>query len=202
MIFFSSDHHFYHKNIIAYCNRPFKDVEHMNEMLVQYWNETVSPEDTVYYLGDFSLARRPVELFLPRLNGKKHLVTGNHDLCHEMYANKNSYSSTLLYYNKSGFETINRHLYLNYKQWVILLCHFPYLAQEDIGYSEEDYKRRSVPKYDVYRPKDDGKWLLHGHTHGKWKVKGHMIDVGVDSWNYRPVSITQIEEIIDGRITS
>lgn len=194
-IYFSADLHFFHANIIKYCNRPFKTVEEMNEKLVEYWNETVAPEDTVYYLGDFSLAKRPVELFLPRLNGTKRLICGNHDLCHPIHGDKaiNKYHKLYLDY---GFEYIACSLMLEIVGQQVLLCHFPYLAQEDLGYAAEDYKRRSVPKYDKYRPIDEGKWLLHGHTHGKWKVKGRMIDCGIDIWDYRPVSLTQIEEII------
>ena len=65
MIFFTSDHHFYHSNIIKYCQRPFHSVEEMNEEMIRRWNSVVGVDDTVYYLGDFSLAKRPVELFAP-----------------------------------------------------------------------------------------------------------------------------------------
>lgn len=62
MIYFTSDHHFWHENIISYCKRPFASVEEMNEKMVQYWNDVVKDKDEVYYLGDFSMAWRPVEL--------------------------------------------------------------------------------------------------------------------------------------------
>jgi calcineurin-like phosphoesterase family protein len=57
-------------------------VEEMNEVLIQKWNNLVTPEDEVYYLGDFSMAARPVEIYTTRLNGTKYLVPGNHDFCH------------------------------------------------------------------------------------------------------------------------
>lgn len=82
MIFFTSDHHFCHANIIKYCKRPFESVDQMNEEMVRRWNEVVGDEDTVYYLGDFSLAKQAVELFARRLNGEKHFIMGNHDACH------------------------------------------------------------------------------------------------------------------------
>ena len=76
MIFFQSDTHYWHTNIISYSNRPFKDVEEMNEALVANWNSVVRPEDTVYFLGDFSMAFRSVEIYSSRLMG----TSGTNDL--------------------------------------------------------------------------------------------------------------------------
>lgn len=53
-VFFTADPHFGHTNIIRYENRPFASAEEMDQELIRRWNETVSPEDTVYLLGDFS----------------------------------------------------------------------------------------------------------------------------------------------------
>lgn len=79
-IFFSSDIHFGHKNIIHHANRPFGSVEEMNESLVERWNSTVGPRDVVYFAGDFSFARaEETEKFFKALNGMKHLIVGNHD---------------------------------------------------------------------------------------------------------------------------
>lgn len=80
-VYFTSDTHFGHANIIRYCNRPFSSAEEMDEVLVARWNEVVRPDDQVWHLGDFSMrthGRRLRELF-HRLNGSKHLVIGNHD---------------------------------------------------------------------------------------------------------------------------
>lgn len=80
MIYFTSDNHFYHTNIIKYCNRPFKDTSHMNEMMILKWNERVQPNDDLYCLGDFGFGDRDeLQTLFDRLNGRKHLVTGNHD---------------------------------------------------------------------------------------------------------------------------
>lgn len=80
-IFFTSDTHFGHKNIIEYCNRPFDSVEQMNDFIIKQWNSVVRENDTVYHLGDVCLGLRKEEIaeILSKLNGTKYLVKGNHD---------------------------------------------------------------------------------------------------------------------------
>ena len=55
-VFFTADHHFGHKNIIEYANRPFASVQEMNETLIARWNDVVGEDDEVYHLGDVGLA--------------------------------------------------------------------------------------------------------------------------------------------------
>ena len=76
-IFFTSDNHYGHKNIIKYENRPFKDVDDMDNKMIEKWNAKVSKNDTVYILGDFSFGNH--DHYLSKLNGHKILVKGNHD---------------------------------------------------------------------------------------------------------------------------
>lgn len=79
-IFVCSDTHFNHANIIKYCNRPFKDVDEMNETIINNWNSVVGDEDTVFFLGDFCLGKREDVIALgKKLKGHKILVMGNHD---------------------------------------------------------------------------------------------------------------------------
>jgi len=77
-IWFTSDTHFGHENIIKYCNRPFKTIREMDDALISNWNECVKPDDIVWHLGDFAMMRNP-ENILRRLNGHINLVYGNHD---------------------------------------------------------------------------------------------------------------------------
>lgn len=79
-VWFISDTHFGHANIIKYCARPFSNVEEMNQAMITRWNTVVAPEDTVFHLGDFALTPkfRQTEL-LAQLYGTKHLILGNHD---------------------------------------------------------------------------------------------------------------------------
>ena len=75
--FLTSDCHFSHSNIIKYCNRPFKDVDHMNYELVRRWNERVKDEDMVFHVGDFGFDKG--YKWYPKLNGQKYMIKGNHD---------------------------------------------------------------------------------------------------------------------------
>lgn len=78
-IWFTSDTHYGHANIIKYCNRPFKNIREMDEGLIELHNECVGPSDVVYHLGDFSFSRESSK-YLKRLNGAEyHLILGNHD---------------------------------------------------------------------------------------------------------------------------
>lgn len=79
--FFTSDTHFGHANIINLCKRPFKDVNHMNDMLVENWNNVVTDDDTVFHLGDFAFGGSDVwNKVLSRLRGKIYLILGNHEI--------------------------------------------------------------------------------------------------------------------------
>ena len=77
---FVSDTHFGHANIIKYSNRPFADVQEMNEMLITNWNDCVKDGDDVYFLGDFSYRNKDDALAIrKRLMGTIFFIEGNHD---------------------------------------------------------------------------------------------------------------------------
>jgi calcineurin-like phosphoesterase family protein len=82
-IFFTSDTHFNHHNIIKYENRPFSNVEEMNEALINNWNEVVSKKDIIFILGDFIFKHMSFNELCSKLNGKKFFVRGNHDYAKE-----------------------------------------------------------------------------------------------------------------------
>lgn len=169
MIFFTSDTHFCHTKVIPYCKRPFKSVEEMNEALVTNFNKIVKKEDTVYHLGDAGFGDKDRVLsILKRLNGKKHLIRGNHD-------------HTLLKGLKGKaiqgiFLSINHYLEVVYKDFVFILCHYPMVSWNRAKY---------------------GSIMLHGHCHGTIDVMNigiRRMDVGVDSNKFCPIDIDSIME--------
>lgn len=78
-VFFIADLHFGHKNIIGFNRPQFKDVFEMNDTLVENWNKVVKPKDVVYVLGDVAFGKYNLH-YMCQLNGRKHLVLGNHDV--------------------------------------------------------------------------------------------------------------------------
>jgi calcineurin-like phosphoesterase family protein len=87
MIWFSSDHHFFHQNVLGFCNRPFASLDEMHAALIENWNQCVGPADTIYVLGDFSYRNKSgeVEAIFAQLHGHKHLIRGNHDGKHVLH---------------------------------------------------------------------------------------------------------------------
>ena len=112
-IFFVSDMHFGHKNIIEYCNRPYTQVETMDEELIQNWNKTVNSDDTVYHLGDWAFNNYEC---IGQLNGNIISIPGNHD--HER-VNK------LKPYLANGFTEEVHYLTIS-RDIRFVLCHYPF----------------------------------------------------------------------------
>jgi calcineurin-like phosphoesterase family protein len=192
--FFTSDPHFDHNNVIKYCERPFRDVGEMNRELIYRHNQKVGPEDRVFHLGDFSLNKRAPGLYLPQMNGTHYLIAGNHDWVHPLCYKKEKHRDKFrqIYFD-AGFTTIElQELFVcagegNNLGPELVLHHMPYLNADSAQFDD---------RYAEWRPKDEGRWLLHGHVHQKWKVRGRMINVGVDVWDYAPVSLQEILAIV------
>lgn len=115
-LWFISDTHFFHENIIQYCGRPFKDAQFMNEYMIQMWNETVKPQDKVYHLGDVGLGfggdDEKLMNLLSRLNGHKRLIVGNHDNL-KSEALKNNFEKIELWYGRKEWDFTCSHIPLN-----------------------------------------------------------------------------------------
>lgn len=176
MNFFYSDPHFGHANILKYANRPFESIHHHDQELINRWNAVVSEKDDIYILGDFSFKspQRTIEL-CRRLNGRKYLILGNHDKVIRKNAQvRDQFEWTKEYYELKVPE-------LNQK---IVMSHYPFLT---------------------WNKSHHGSWSMHGHTHdlrpfgnsGKHHEnlkRGFRVHVGVDAWDYTPITIKQIQQ--------
>ncbi len=190
MRWFTSDQHFGHARICELAGRPFDSVEEMNETLIHNWNERVGPSDTVYVLGDFAMGT--IRETLPiawKLHGFKYLIPGNHDRCGMHEPNENKRRDWARTYHNAGF----LHVWQDIRSMVLILdgdipvtlSHYPY---------DEDYRGRT--ELEALRPIDTGGWLLHGHVHEKWGLKGRQINVGVDVRGFAPMSEDEVATII------
>jgi calcineurin-like phosphoesterase family protein len=190
MKFFTSDTHFGHKNIIKFCNRPYKDVPHMNEMLIENWNARVGPDDHVFHLGDVALGPwEDWDASLSRLNGHKHLIIGNHDRLF-METNQHKLQRWYAEYDK-WFETATRAGSVTLSDGTLVyMSHFPYTGDHF-----------DADRFESERLSDDGTILLHGHTHSNswWSTSSlgtPQIHVGVDAHDYAPVSEDEVIALI------
>ena len=179
---FTGDHHFGHNNIIKYCNRPFEDSNHMDEMLILEWNQVVKEDDVVWHLGDFTMGHiADFESYCARLNGSMFILPGNHDWAWMKSAPQNRRQQyvlcTMASYSNLAILVNNIMLYPQ-KKCPITLCH----------YAMRVWDRSHFNSYQ-----------LHGHSHGMLEPQGKQMDVGVDNiyklfGRYRPISITEINE--------
>jgi len=172
-IYFTADTHFYHQNVIKYCNRPWKYADEMNEGLIKNWNDTVGDNDHVYHLGDFSFANADkTEAIACRLKGKKYLIRGNHD--HRKVVDR---IAPYFEWIKDVYQlTVQDKEHPHGKQ-LIWLAHYAHRVWPQQSY---------------------GSWCFYGHSHGALAndLERGTVDVGVDCWDYRPVSYEQLKKII------
>ncbi len=163
---FTADYHLGHANIIKYCNRPFKNLEHMNSEIIRRHNSRIKPNDTVFFLGDFCFKNSKnrgeginlkAEHWINKLNGNIIFIKGNHD-------------------SNNSLKTIIEKIIIYYSGKYFCLVHNPEYVDIDVPIN------------------------LVGHVHDKWKFKRirkgfsftDAINVGVDVWNFYPITINEI----------
>ncbi len=181
---FTADWHLNHERIIELCQRPFSSVDEMNETIIRNHNELVAPGDDVFVLGDVALGSiDQMARLVQRMNGRKFLVPGNHDRCWR--GNKRIRGIDTQRYIDAGFQILSGVVRWSTTDW--LLCHFP---------SKGDSQNED--RFLEYRPSlAEGEWLIHGHVHEKWQVWRRQVNVGVDVWEFKPVSEAEIRQIIE-----
>lgn len=193
-IFFTSDLHIGHANVLQYDARPFKNLDQMHEALVTRFNACVTADAVTYFLGDVGLGSGSVvEQVVRQLNGTKVLVLGNHDKgMHAMY--------------NAGFDVVlnSASIYIANQRVTMSHCPLRGLYRENItgmkgGQEGENWHGET--KQTRFSIVDEGQFHLHGHIHspngGKSvKILGKQYDVGVVANGFRPVSISEIESWI------
>lgn len=174
-VFFTSDTHFFHDNIIRYCKRPFQDAHEMNETLISNWNRVVGPYDVVLHLGDFSSGGHTEwSDMLDRLNGKIHLILGNHDAV-------SSVKSCM-----DRFESVSMQMLVRIDGQKIYLNHYPFLC----------YGGAYEGVWQLF-----GHVHTSPYSSGKDTPRLNMLfpfqyDVGVDNNDFAPVHFGRIKEIM------
>lgn len=174
MIFFTSDTHFMHNKEFLFGPRGFTNTEDMCREIVKRWNETVSPEDEVFHLGDVVLSDIDAGIeFVKQLNGKIHLIRGNHDTDTKVERFKNECPNIV----SIEWATMIRH-----KKIMFFLSHCPSITKTP----EDGANKQGIIN-------------LFGHTHQThnfFNDNPFMFHVGMDSHDLRPVSIDEIIEEI------
>jgi calcineurin-like phosphoesterase family protein len=176
-IFFTSDTHFCHANIIKLCGRPFDNVEEMNEALIKNWNNTVGPNDIVYHLGDFCFGGSSAWHYVAgSLNGRIHLIVGNHD------------EKNLRQGYENIFEEITPQVRLFIEGYNVYLNHYPFMCYP--GY--KPYTIQLFGHIHSSHSKFDGLDAVIA----KKSLQPSQYDVGVDWNNYAPISWREVIEKI------
>ena len=162
-VWFTSDTHFGHANIIKYCDRPYSSLSEMDENLVANWNKVVRPNDILYHLGDFTLGgQEQATAYFSRLNGRISVIPGGHD---KKWVSKGEYIS------KSGHPVVVLPPLLTIKlqasgvesPQIIVLCHYAMRVWDRSHY---------------------GSWHLYGHSHCNLPPMPNSLDVGIDCCAY------------------
>ena len=174
--FFSADHHFGHKNILKYADRPFSSVQEMNAELIKRHNSVVSPNDSVYFVGDFAFMQpHQIVNILRQMNGRKYFIPGNHDKSMNDASVKSEFERFYPFDSHPKIRVQDDTLKKGYQE--IVLCHFAMR---------------------VWDKSHHGVWNLYGHSHGSLADDPNAlaIDVGVDVFDFYPVEYQEVKKIM------
>ena len=169
-VYFTSDEHFFHTNIIKYCHRPYSSIEEMNKDFIKRFNEKVKEKNAItFHLGDFALTYNidKVNSIIEKLNGKHVFLAGSHDHWLEKIHRINQ--------DKLFYPYIHEILNVEIEGNLICLCHYQLTVWHKSHYNS---------------------FHLYGHAHGKSKRIGRSMDVGVDCWNYYPLSYNEVINLL------
>lgn len=176
-IYFTSDIHFCHDREFLYKPRGFESIDEMNNAIVGRWNNIITPSDDVYILGDLMLCdnKKGTEL-LNSLNGKLHIIIGNHDTDNRVE----------IYRNLMNVVSVECAAYLKWNGYKFFLTHYPCLTG---SLEHRDAKHTLIN--------------LFGHTHSKqlfYEDRPYMYNVAMDAHNSTPVGISDIVADIENKV--
>lgn len=189
-VYFTSDLHLGHRLVAGLRGYEGRAIDH-DDRIRFGWEMRVGPKDDVWVLGDLAASSPTYALeFIATLPGRKHLVAGNHDRCHPMHRDAHNWQRRYL----EVFDSVQPFARRRIDGRDVLLSHFPYTRD------------RGEPRHVQWRLRDEGSWLLHGHTHGQERVTitppipgteflfgpAREIHVGVDARDMMPVSLDEI----------
>lgn len=184
MNYFTSDLHFFHENIISFCNRPYGNVDAMNWDIVRTINTYCTSDDTLYILGDYSFKVNQEREAIIRLGNaikaRRVLIEGNHD------------------YRKSsahfGFAEEHEEAFVDINNVTFRMVHYPLVdarTKYDVDKRPECYVNPRInPETKKIYP------ILCGHVHDEWTMMPHCLNVGWDIWK-RPLSEDEIFKIYE-----
>lgn len=187
-IYFTSDTHFNHENIIKFCNRPYNSVAEMNNDMIEKWNNKVPKDALVFHLGDFAYGKfADTKEIRDKLNGKIILIKGNHDW-------KNNASSPTQ--EKILFENVYNQLLIKIDKRYVYLNHYPFLCYAG-----------------TYSDVENQYYQLFGHVHSRKQIQTigkdderlkylfpTQYDVGVDNNDFTPLSWSDVDNIISYQV--
>jgi calcineurin-like phosphoesterase family protein len=182
-IWLISDTHISHKNVLKHCPKraeiggfDINDVEAHDNWIIDVWNKTIGKKDIVYILGDFSFANPDIikKQILPKLNGQKYLILGNHDKSSQ---HLNGYFTQITQMKEVVFKKKN----------------FPFIEEENFRVFMSHYAMLTWPG------KHHGVVNAHGHSHGHMDTFNEessdlRVDIGFDGKlaNFKPISLEQL----------
>lgn len=166
-LFFISDLHLMHENIIKYCDRPFKNAREMTERLIENWNSVVTDDDQIIFLGDFICGCKNPKIVSEEiyecLNGEKHFIRGNHDTDDKI-------SEKIPWYKNS--ENVYR---THYNGYDLIMSHYPFEFRKIMPLANALY--------------------ISGHTHNTSfviDINIKAVNVSSEAVNYTPILFDDI----------
>lgn len=176
-IFYVSDLHFGHNNVIRYDNRPFASSREMNEAIIKTWNERVKPEDLTYILGDGTWINDPTENrnIFNRLNGKKILIKGNHDKA--------------LMQCKDCFEEIRDYARIIDNKRTVILSHYP-IACWDAQFHDSIHLYGHVHNSHQWHMFES--WMQEARALQAIPMRAYNVGVMMDYMDYGPRTLDEI----------